>query len=354
MMRTLFNEKELTSTGKCYKTYGLYGGAPYSEIEYINMPITPLENFKRFLAHRDDYEWIPDGYCDYYEITPEINPDNHAMGYEGGVDSFGVLWEALENGLPALVRPGNYKLEDISEWESLTFPEPEKWGLDKEAENYLAAADHTRPFRGWINISLFERLIDVLGFENAAMGLLTDPEATSAFLDKVSDFNCKLIDYYAKDYKVDEICISDDWASQKSPFFSEAVARDVLLPPLKKMADRAHSYGLPVMLHSCGNGVAHIPVWIDAGINMWQFQENAVDIPKAIDAAGDKLILEGYWVMPEGLDEEGQEAFMRKIYSSYCYAGNVAVSFCNADYLVTPFIRKKAYELSRKTATGML
>lgn len=118
-MATPFSAFELRDTGKTYGTYGLFVGGEYDRVLCLDTPITPKENFKRFMSHRKDYEWVPDPMSDYFTITPEVNPDNHAMGMEGGLDSFGVEWEALENGLPALVRPGNPKLKDIADWREL-------------------------------------------------------------------------------------------------------------------------------------------------------------------------------------------------------------------------------------------
>lgn len=347
-MATQFNaEVELRKNGKTYATYGLYGGAPYSEIEYLNQPITPKENFLRFM-NRQDYEWVPDSYSDYYEITTEINPDIKAMGYEGGVDAFGVEWEALETGMPAMVRPGNEKITDITDWRTIKIQDPRTWGWEEEGKKYKEIVDHTRPIRGWITTSLFERLIDVMGFENAASSLLEDPDEVKSFLQVVTDYNLKIVDLYHQYFDLDVIVISDDWATQLQPFFSEQVARDIFLPFLKQISDRVHSYGYKFGIHSCGNGLKHIPVFIEAGIDIWQFQENAVDIEKALTMVGDKLILEGYWMMPAGLDEKGQVEFMKNIFDRYCNEGKLTIAFCDENFMVSSFIRDNAYILGRK------
>lgn len=352
-MAIKFNaEVELKKNGKCYETHGLFGGAPYSEVEYLNSPITPKENYKRFV-NKEDYEWIPDIYADFNEITPSINPDCVAMGYEGGVDSFGVTWVALENGLPAMVQPGNPVLKDIANWREIAFPDVDSWDWENEGKKYIAAGDPDRIFRAYLPTSLFERMIDLLDFQGAAEALLEDPEETIEFIKKVADYNVKLVENYKKYFNVDAICISDDWASQRSPFFSEKVAREIFLPELKRIVDRAHELGLIVTLHSCGNGVKHIPVMIDAGIDAWQFQESAIDMEAALEAAGKDLILEGYWVMPEGLNEADTTAFMENIINKYCKTGQVTIGFCDAEYMVSPFIREKAYELGRKIVAGI-
>lgn len=345
-MSTLFDrEKEMGKKGEIYATYGLFGGAPYSEIEKLNQPITPRENLLRYYQG-GDYEWIPDTYSDVVDITPAIDPDNIACGYDGGVDSYGVTWEALENGMPAMVRPGNPKLEDIADWKSLTIADVDSWDWEGCAENYQVF-DHARFFRGGMPTGLFERLIALLDFEGAAVSLLTQPEDVTEFLDRVTDYNIRLIENFAKYFHVDAVFLSDDWSAQRAPFFSVETARELLLPHVKRMADRAHSLGLSFTLHSCGNGTAFIPLWIEAGVDGWQFQESAVDIEEAIRVADGKLKLEGYWIVPEGLDEEGTRQFIHQTMDRYCRSGQVMAAFCDADYQVSESIRRITYEYGR-------
>lgn len=344
-----FDKKELETDGSLFPTYGKFADGPYLPVTRLNTPITPRENFLRFMRH-EAYEWIPDPFSDYFDITPSSNLDNQARGYAGGVDAFGVTWEALENGLPAMIRPGNPLLKEISDWPSISLPEPEKWGLEKEAAGYLANVDHTRAFRARIQTGLFERLISVMPFEDAAVALITEPEEVIGFLEKVTEYNLKLIDSFIRDYEVDTILLLDDWASQLQPFFSERTAREVLAPFIKQMADRVHAAGLPFMLHSCGNGTKHIPVWIDAGVDVWQFQPRAVNVDEAIKLAGNKLMLEGYWLMPAGMDEKQQEEYMEQIVERYGGSGQVFISFCDSSFMTTPFIRNKMYELGRRAA----
>lgn len=343
--------KELGQQGQLYATYGLFGGVPYSDIEHLNSPITPKENMIRFLRG-EGYEWIPDTYSDVVDITPEINPDNIACGYEGGVDSFGVLWEALENGLPAMVRPGNPRLEDLEDWPTLSIADPDTWDWKGCAEKYKVF-DRERYFRGGLPTALFERLIDVLEFENAAIALLTQPEDVEAFLTRVTDYNMKLMKHFAEDFQVDGFFMSDDWSAQLAPFFSPQTAHALLLPHLTRMVDYAHSMGKTFTLHSCGNGVSFIPLWIEAGVDAWQFQESAIDLEEAIRLADGRLKLEGYWVIPEGLNEEQSAKYQEDIMRRYGPSGQVMTAFCDASYLVAPRIRRTTYEVGRKIVNEM-
>ncbi len=353
-MSILFNKEQEMKTGhETYPVFGLFGGVPYSEIEILNSPITPKENMLRFIAN-GDYEWIPDTYSDLVDFTPDINPDTIANGFDGGIDSFGVRWEPLENGLPAMPRPGHPLLDDIANWRSILdkVSDPDSWDWEKAAEQYRVHS-RDRMHRGCVPTGLFERLIDVLEFEEAAIALIEQPDTANEFLEYVTDYNLKVMKHFFDDFKVDAIFMSDDWSSQKAPFFSESAARECLFPHLKRMVDYCHDHGAPFTLHSCGNGVSHIPVWLEAGIDAWQFQESAIDIDAALEAVGDQIKMEGYWIVPEGLNEEQTYQFIHDTMHKYCRGGKMFAAFCDADYLVPNNIRRMTYEVGRKLVNEM-
>lgn len=353
-MSTKFNkDMEMNTDGKTYEVYGLFGGMPYSQVQILHSPITPKENLLRFYKG-EGYEWIPDTYSDLVDITPAINPDTIANGFDGGVDSFGVTWEPLENGLPAIVRPGNPKLKNIADWRDIIsgVSDPDDWDWKGTAEAY-SVHSRDRMLRGCIPTALFERLIDLLDFEEAAVALVTDPETVDELLTFITDYNLKIMNHYFDDLKVDAIFMSDDWSAQRAPFFSEETARECLLPHLKRMVDCCHAHGAPFTMHSCGNGTAHIPVWLEAGIDGWQFQESAVNIQEALDMVGDKIKLEGYWIVEEGLDEKETRRFIEDTMRENCMGGQMLAAFCDADYLVPDYIRRITYETGRKLVNEM-
>ena len=193
-------------------------------------------------------------------------------------------------------------------------------------------------------------MISLMDFEGAAMALVEDPDEVGRFLTAVTDYNLKVMKHLVEDFHVDGIYLGDDWAGQLAPFFSPSVARELFLPHLKRMADYAHSCGLTFMLHSCGNGIDFIPVWADAGVDIWQFQNNAIDIDKALEMANGRLKLEGYWAIPEGLNEEEAEQFIWDTQQRYCTGGQMLAAFCDANFMVSPFVRRAAYRTARKIA----
>lgn len=342
-------EKELTTTG-IYKSEGLWYGSPRGETEKLDHPISPKENLKRYYRG-EDYEWIPDLNSDQYDITPDCNPDCVASGYAGGYDTFGVKWIPVENNemLPAFVEPGFVLLDNIADWKKLEWPDVDSWNWAECAEKYnqtLEGDDRMR--RGVLMSGYFERLISMMTFEEAAVSLLADPEAVGGFFDKLTDMNIKIADHYIDDFGCGAIMIHDDWAAQKSPFFSLDMAMELIVPHLKRLVDHVHARGAFFTLHSCGNGVALVPAMKAAGVDAWQANDTAIDIEGAIKACGDDLILEIY---PEVPDLHG-EALKKHVFDTvtkYCSNDKCFIEFSDyTDFERPKETRKYFYEIGRK------
>ncbi len=322
-----FNEKEFVATG-CFKTFGSFGGSPYPDVEILSTPITPRENTINFFTGKE-YHWVPDWSSDYFDFSVDCIPDVVAMGVAGGIDSFGVQWDPVENGLPAMIKPGNPKLREMHEWRDLEWPDVDSWDWEGRSAQYNAVIDHSRTLRPYIQCGLFERMISLLDFDGALYALLDEPEECQAFLNKLADYNIDVINHYNQYFDIDAICLLDDWSAQRAPFFSPQTAREILFPFLKRIVDHVKSLGLIFTWHSCGNGTAFIPMMIEAKIDGWQLQNNAVDLDEAIRLADGNVIMETSIIFP--LDSSNEEIvetitdFVRK------YGRNRIATFCFCD-----------------------
>ncbi|MDR0877039.1 MAG: hypothetical protein LBN21_03215 [Treponema sp.] len=295
-----------------YATAGTWYGAPYSQVTKLNAPITPRENMKRYLAGKS-YLWIPDALCDQVDITPDNIPDVVACGYEGGIDSFGVEWVPLQNGLPSFVKPGDPKLKDITDWRNLPKPDVDSWDWEGYGKLYTKTLGEDRFVRGVLLSGYFERLISLMDFGNAAMALLDEPDEVSALFAHLTDYNIAIAEHYKKYFHADGVMLHDDWASQRSPFFSLDTVRRLIVPHMKRLVDRVHEIGLVFTHHCCGNCFDLIPASIETGADTCQLQENTMDIAKAIETYGSKIVIEGYWSLPESTVEEVVKQFVTDI-----------------------------------------
>jgi len=348
-MGQTFNEAEELKKQGMYEFAGTWYGVPYVPVSKLNPPITPKENLQRYYAGKS-YEWMPDVGSDSVDITPDCIPDITACGYDGGFDTFGVEWVPLENGLPSMVKPGNPKLKDIADWEKLPWPDVDSWDWEGYGAQYDAVLGNDRWRRGIILSGFFERLIALMDFGNAAIAMIEDPDAVSAFFARLADLNISIVEHYKKYFHVDSIMLHDDWAAQQAPFFSVETVRNVILPHLKKVITRTHELGLLFTLHSCGNDFNFIPLMIEAGADAWQMQENAVDFNNAFELYGSKIKMEGYFVVPPGCTENELNNYFSGLIDKACIKGHGLLMFIDETPERPYDVRANYYKIGRKMA----
>lgn len=353
MSESINLKNELKDNG-LYKEYGKWYGSSYIPVPRLNPPITPKENLKRYFMGRD-YNWIPDLVSDSVDITPHCNPDVDASDFEGGLDAFGVRWIPVHQGneLPAFVDPDCILLDDIADWKTLKWPDPDSWPWEEYGKKYKEFLDDGRMLRGILLSGFFERLISIMGFEDAAVALITDPESVTEFFDKLAELNINIIDHYIDDFGCGSVMIHDDWAAQRSPFFSLDIAINLIAPQLKKLSDHAHKRGIFITLHSCGYGTSLVPAMKAAGVDSWQAQETAINIDEALNACGEDLILETYPEVPPDIQGDHLRKYIREQVERMCIKHKCFIDFYDFDPEGRWFeTRKIFYEIGREMAAS--
>ena len=355
-MKKEFDIKELESCGEFLTLETPYGN-PWPAVEKLNTPVTPRENFLLFLDKKPFY-WVPDLLLDANWIMPNMIPDNLACGFSGGLDNFGVKWIADEScpELPAFVEPGFKLIDDIQDWEKLSWPEIDSWDWEETAKDYVENHDNGRLNIAIMQFSAWERIIAIMRFEEAAVSLIADPENTHAFFDRLLEVNLKMIENMKEYFDCDAVYVHDDWGAQRSPFFSGAMLDEFLISHHRKLAEKAHSLGVEYILHSCGNITSFVPYMIDAGIDMWEFNFEAVreTIEETIKKYGDQIRFSGPFgfVDPLPTDDEENKKAIEEIYKKYASTGACAIS--NTDQTPHDYdMRRYCYELARKTANAI-
>ena len=117
-------------------------------------------------------------------------------------------------------------------------------------------------------ISLFERLINLRGFEELLMDIAVEADHFFIMRDMVLIYNLQLIDRLLT-LNPDAIYLADDWGSQISLLISPALWRKLFLPAYKRMIDRARNAGKHVFFHSDGYVLPILPDLIEAGVNVF-------------------------------------------------------------------------------------
>ena len=250
---------------------GLNPGGP----ETFSTPISSKENLQRLYEGKTPL-WIPYS-SEWVGMHMDCDPEVFARhNPNGGLDGWGVEWVWEESARGAMVRPGNPKCPDITHWEDyLTVPDPDSWDWEGSYERNKDKFTPDRMRYSMASSTLFERLISVLDFGNAAMALIDDDqkEAVHRFFRVVTDKRKRFYELARQYYGIEIMNINDDWGSQRASFFGYDTAREMLFPYMKELCDCAHELGMKVDLHCCGFVENLVPLFIEEGIDSWGGQD---------------------------------------------------------------------------------
>ncbi len=216
-----------------------------------------------------------------------------------GLDMFGVPWRVTHEG--AMPEPGFVMFDDIADWEDYVHV-PDLDSIDVKA---LAKADLERrpPDREnkLVQImrptGLFQRLVALMGFENALIALVSDPDSCIDCLEVICDYMVRYNDAVIDAYGPDVYIYSDDISTANSTFMSMDTYKEVLAPFHRRIAEgiRKHE-GVVAEYHECGLSAPVIPLLADMGFQMWHSANPANDLNGLMDAelAG-RMAVEGGW-----------------------------------------------------------
>lgn len=318
------------------------------DTEVFNTPITPRENMLRLYQGKTPM-WAPFSTGENNHIMIDVDPENVARSPgnpPARIDGWGVEWIFVDIAGGAMVKPGAPLVPDISRWEEyVTIPDPDTWDWEGCYNRFRDKLDPDRLTYIGVPGCLFERLIAVMDFANAAVALIDDDqkEAVHRFFRTVTDIHKKFYTNCKKWFNADIVNFNDDWGSQRAEFFSTDTAREMLLPYIKELVEHVHSLGMYWDLHCCGFVEHLVPLFVEAGYDSWGGQP-LNDKYKLKQLYGDKMIFTDVIPCTPDASEEEENAAIAEFFSKIGSDNRVLVdvSACS------PGIRAKVYEASRK------
>lgn len=339
-----FSPAELEVRGQLQ---GMFG----PPMDVYSTPITPRENTLRLYQGKTPM-WAPFSMGDNVSIMVDCDPENQARSPRpAGVssdtpigDGYGVEWVYVDVVGGAMVKPGNPICPDIEHWEDyVTIPDPDTWDWEG---CYQRNKDKLKPEHAvMINLPgcLFERLIAVLDFSNAAVALVDDDlkPAVHRFFRAITDVHKKYYTLCKKWFHADIVNFNDDWGSQRAEFFSVDTAREMLLPYVKELVDHVHGMGMYFDLHCCGFVEHFVPLFIEAGEDSWGGQP-LNDKWKLKQMYGDRFIFTDGPVFTPEMDEAAKDAEIARFFTRSGADNRILVE------LREPALRAKVYEASRR------
>lgn len=121
-------------------------------------------------------------------------------------------------------------------------------------------------------VALFSTLRDARMITNALMDTAVERARVRAFLSVIVDIALEAVELAAR-HDLDAVMIYDDWGTQTATLISPMAWRELFMPGYARVADAAHARGLHLIVHSCGQVRALVPGFIEAGVDMLQFDQ---------------------------------------------------------------------------------
>ena len=286
-------------------------------------PVTPKENLRRVFAGEKPF-WIPIWNVDSQNVYPDLVWE-HPPFDEDGLDWFGTEWVMVEVAGGQMPRPGTRVISDFRKWkEEVKFPKLGEIDWEGDAALQTQRYDPDRMHMFHAAEGLFERLHELMPFDESLLAFYDEPELLNDWFDAMVAYKIELLGYVIKYYApVDFIVYADDWGTQRAGFFSNEMFRETLMPHTKRIVDWIHSQGLFVELHSCGLVQQYIEEIIEMGIDAWMPQANN-DIDMLTEKYGNKITLT---VPMEGVEKAGTPAeakrLVREFVEKYASRGRI-------------------------------
>jgi hypothetical protein len=259
------------------------------------MSLSERENFYLMLDH-DKPEFVSHQPSLIQMLLPSAVLDR-PPGNLAGQDWFGVWWVA-DPDQPMLLAVDTSKpfvLDDIEEWpERITFPDLDT--IDWEAAAKADLPNGKDPNKITIAMLVsgpFERLHDLMGFEEALVSTFIAPEACGAFFSRLCDFKIEVIRRLKRYYDIDGVHFQDDWGTQKDLFFQPDFWREQIKPHVQRVIDAVHELGMFFDMHSCGRIDLIVDEIVDMGIDIIDPAQPVNDLKRWHKDFGDKVIFMG-------------------------------------------------------------
>jgi len=308
---------------------------------------TPKENFLRLMRNNSP-KWLGDPwdcYCHGVILGPVVldaitltsGRPNPGEGMKK--DRWGIMWNwpAGQPGAVPAVEEEYRVLRDIARWrEVLNFnnlPPEDKipWGLPMQMNPPFDRENKLLMIPSFCGMFEFAGL--VLGFEQAMIDFLTEPDEMFAMLSAYTDWKIKTVGMTIDNMHPDIIHSQDDWGDKRSIFLPPAVWREQIKPHYERFYSYIKSRGVLIQ-HHC-DCVSHEVAedMVDLGIDMWQGVIPQNDIRGVIERTEGKLCIMGGFDMQKidshDTADEVVKAYVREVIDTYMPLGSFIPNVTN-------------------------
>ena len=265
--------------------------------------MTPREN--ALLAYRHQpHPSVPNFFTDF-DIWDSFG--ERYFGPGEGKDWFGVSWTYLPEMHSQTETPGQELLEDLEHWrERVRFPNLEEYDWASIAAQATAGWDRENRVSFCMLLNgPFERMMSLMGFENAMYAFYDTPEEVHDFFAAITDYKCRYLEILKEYFRFDVIAFHDDWGDNHNAFFPMDMWRTFLKPCIRRVIDKTHELDMICEMHSCGYIRPFVPELVEMGadaIDPLQYCNGPEELQREY---GDRLFFNGGFRTQDVLERPG-------------------------------------------------
>ena len=268
------------------------------------MSLTPKQNYLNFLNH-EEIEWTPVEIvdCSYIGFGSVPGPVFEKGPIGGGLDGFGVNWLCPPTGNGASVpdpKQHIMSLDDIVNWRDIVhIPDVDSMDWDQIAAREFQFCQGYDPqinaLQYGCGTGIFERLAALMGFGDALMAMIEEPEAVKELFDAITDYKIATAKK-VKDYIHPDVFVNyDDICTQSAPFMSHDMYEEMIKPYHKRLYDAVWELEMIPIQHTCGKAEEFVEDMIEIGAAAWTSVQPTNDIETILDRYGDRFCIIGGW-----------------------------------------------------------
>jgi uroporphyrinogen decarboxylase len=230
-------------------------------------------------------------------------------------DEYGCVWDC--RALPLHLVESPLKEPTLKGYD---FDEVQKKVLDmfnKDHARMIIDENQDKFILGYVGSSLFETSWKLRGFENGLMDCALHTSFYEELLDHILEVQISMVDTICE-FPIDAVFMGDDWGDQRGIIIGPERWRQLLKPRFKKLFERVHQHGKPIMMHCCGNAFDVIPDVIEIGLDTLEsLQPEAMDVYEIKRRYGKNIRLWGglgtQQVLPFGTPDDVRNEIHRLI-----------------------------------------
>ncbi|HSH08775.1 MAG TPA: hypothetical protein VK995_00190 [Oceanipulchritudo sp.] len=211
-------------------------------------------------------------------------------------DTFGRT-TILPKKVATISLPQDFPMESPEEWDR--FRHWFRWEDTRIDAEALRTCRAQREAGGIVRFAIwgaYDILRQLMGDENACVGVLEEPEAVRAILADIGDMQEACIEKILREVPMDILFVHEDFAGNNGPLVGPAVVRDLFNPYYSRMWELARSGGARIFdLDSDGFVDPVVDALLDGGINCLHPVQpvGGTDMVSLRKRYGKRLILRG-------------------------------------------------------------